>query len=162
MFILSYDVGLNASPFILLQTTCILSATLSRVPSSLWKGENKWGRTGRDKKHQELCWPELPFTSASKLKSHTHHRESGSRSNYRTMMVVWHLWLNGHEFEQALGVGDGQGNGVLQSMGSQRVRHDWATELNWSHSEGSGIYFQTSGDLISIWLPLPLPSVPEG
>ena len=24
--------------------------------------------------------------------------------------------------------------GVLQSMGSQRVRHDWATELNWSHS----------------------------
>ena len=24
--------------------------------------------------------------------------------------------------------------GVLQSMGSQRVRHDWATELNWLHS----------------------------
>ena len=23
--------------------------------------------------------------------------------------------------------------GVLQSMGSQRVRHDWATELNWRH-----------------------------
>ena len=24
--------------------------------------------------------------------------------------------------------------GVLQSMGSQRVRHDWATELNWKYS----------------------------
>ena len=24
--------------------------------------------------------------------------------------------------------------GVLQSMGSQRVRHDWATELNWTSS----------------------------
>ena len=23
--------------------------------------------------------------------------------------------------------------GILQSIGSQRVRHDWATELNWSH-----------------------------
>ena len=23
--------------------------------------------------------------------------------------------------------------GVLQSMGSQRVRHDWATELNWTN-----------------------------
>ena len=23
--------------------------------------------------------------------------------------------------------------GVLQSMGSQRVRHDWATELNWNY-----------------------------
>ena len=25
-------------------------------------------------------------------------------------MVRWHLQLNGHEFEQTLGVGDGQGN----------------------------------------------------
>ena len=24
-------------------------------------------------------------------------------------MVEWHHWLNGYEFEQALGVGDGQG-----------------------------------------------------
>ena len=24
-------------------------------------------------------------------------------------MVCWHLWLKRHEFEQALGVGDGQG-----------------------------------------------------
>ena len=25
-------------------------------------------------------------------------------------MVGWHHWLNGHESEQALGVGDGQGS----------------------------------------------------
>ena len=25
-------------------------------------------------------------------------------------MVGWHHWLNGHEFEQAPGVGDGQGS----------------------------------------------------
>ena len=41
-------------------------------------------------------------------------------------MVGWHHRLDGYEFEQALGVGDGQGRkpGVLWSMGSQRVRHD--------------------------------------
>ena len=39
-------------------------------------------------------------------------------------MVGWHHSLNGHEFEQTPGDGEGQGNGVLQSMGSQRVRHD--------------------------------------
>ena len=40
-------------------------------------------------------------------------------------MVGWHHWLNGHEFEQAPGDGEGQGKlDVLQSMGSQRVRHD--------------------------------------
>ena len=29
--------------------------------------------------------------------------------------------------------------GVLQLMGSQRVRHDWATELNWTESTGEDI-----------------------
>ena len=38
-------------------------------------------------------------------------------------MAGWHHRLN--EFEQAPGVGDGQGKpGMLQSMGSQRVRHN--------------------------------------
>ena len=46
-------------------------------------------------------------------------------------MVEWHHQLNGHEFEQAPGVGDGQGSlaWCMQSMKSQRVGHDWATEL---------------------------------
>ena len=40
-------------------------------------------------------------------------------------MVGWHHQPNGHESEQALGDGEGQGSlGMLQSMGSQRVRHD--------------------------------------
>ena len=34
-------------------------------------------------------------------------------------MVGWHHQLDGHEFEQAPGVGDGQGRLVMQSMGSQ-------------------------------------------
>ena len=39
-------------------------------------------------------------------------------------MVGWPHQLDGHEFEQAPGVGDGQGGPMLQSMGWQRVRHD--------------------------------------
>ena len=38
--------------------------------------------------------------------------------------VGWHHQLDGHEFEQALGVGDGQRLGVLQFMGSQRGGHN--------------------------------------
>ena len=37
-------------------------------------------------------------------------------------MIGWHHRLDGHEFEQALGVDDGQGS--LQSIGLQRVGHD--------------------------------------
>ena len=38
-------------------------------------------------------------------------------------IIGWHHRFNGHEFEEALGDGEGQG-GVLWSMGSQRVGHD--------------------------------------
>ena len=42
-------------------------------------------------------------------------------------MVGWHHQLDGYEFEQALGVGDGQGSLVCYSPW-QRVGHDWATD----------------------------------
>ena len=44
-------------------------------------------------------------------------------------MVGWHHQLNGHEFEQAPGIGDGQGNLACCSPWSHRVGHDCATEL---------------------------------
>ena len=48
-------------------------------------------------------------------------------------MVGWHHQLNGHEFEHAPGVGNGQGGlACSKFMGSQRVRHNWVTELNWT------------------------------
>ena len=57
--------------------------------------------------------------------------EKGTREGE---MAGWHHWLNGHEFEWTPGVGDGQGCLVYCSpWGSQRVRHDWGTELNWSN-----------------------------
>ena len=43
-------------------------------------------------------------------------------------MVGWHHWLNGREFEQLWETVKEREPGVLQSMGSQRVGHDWATE----------------------------------
>ena len=44
-------------------------------------------------------------------------------------MVGCHHQLDGHEFEQASRWRTGK-PGMLQSIGSQRVRQDWATELN--------------------------------
>ena len=46
-------------------------------------------------------------------------------------MVGWHHRPDGHEFEQALGAGDGQGSLTCCSpWGSQIVGHDSAAELN--------------------------------
>ena len=43
-------------------------------------------------------------------------------------MVGWRHQLHVHEFEQAPGDSEGQDTGILQSMGSQRVGGDLATE----------------------------------
>ena len=46
-------------------------------------------------------------------------------------MVGWHHWLNGHEFEQAPGVGDGQGGLVCCSPWG-RKKSDMNERLNWT------------------------------
>ena len=42
-------------------------------------------------------------------------------------MAGWRHLCNGHELGGTLGDGEGQKPGMLQSMGSQRVGHDWVT-----------------------------------
>ena len=43
-------------------------------------------------------------------------------------MVGWHHQLDGHEFEQAPGVGDGQGSLACCNPWGCRVGHNWAAE----------------------------------
>jgi len=50
-------------------------------------------------------------------------------------MVGWHHWLDGQKFAQAPRVGDGWGSLMCCSpWGCKESRHDWLTELNWTHS----------------------------
>ena len=49
-------------------------------------------------------------------------------------MVGWHHQLNGHEFEQTPGVGDGQGG--LACCGSWGHKESDATELKEEEKEG--------------------------
>ena len=54
--------------------------------------------------------------------------EKGTTENE---MVRWHHWLDGHEFEQASGVGDGQG--CLACCSSWGLKESYTTEwLNWT------------------------------
>ena len=47
-------------------------------------------------------------------------------------MVGWYHQLNGHEFEQAPGVGDGQGSLVYCSPWGCK-ESDMTEQLNWTH-----------------------------
>ena len=58
------------------------------------------------------------------------------KGNDRGEMVGWHHPLNGHDFEQSPMVKDKK-PGVLQSMGPQRIGHDWVTEQQQHVKEGN-------------------------
>ena len=111
------------------------------------KGNQSWIFTEKTDAEAEtpIVWP-------PDVKNRLTGKDPGSGKDWRQEekgttedeMVGWHHWLGGQEFEQAPGVGDGQGSLVccMQSMGSQRVRHDWGTEAN-----------RTRGDLVTCPTP---------
>ena len=55
--------------------------------------------------------------------------EGGRRRGQQDEMVGWHHQLNGYEFEQALGSGDGQGSLVCCSSWSLK-ESDMTEQLN--------------------------------
>ena len=55
--------------------------------------------------------------------------EGGRRRGQQDEMVGWHHQLNGYEFEQALGIGDGQGSLVCCSSWSLK-ESDMTEQLN--------------------------------
>ena len=101
------------------------------------KGDQSWRFIGRADAEAEapILWP-------PDVKSWLTGKDPDARKGWRQeekgttedAMVGWHsIQLNGHEFGWTPGVGDGQGGlAMLQCMESQRVRHGWATELNYA------------------------------
>ena len=97
------------------------------------KGNQLWIFTGRT-----VAEPEVPIFWPHDAKSWLIAKDLDAEKDWRREeqgmtedeMVGWHHQLKGHEFEQVLGVGDGQGSLACYNPGSHRVRYDWATELN--------------------------------
>ena len=96
------------------------------------KGKQSWITHWKD-----WCWSQNSNTLATLCEELTLEKtlmlgkmEGRSSRGQQDEMVGWHHWLDGHEFEQAPGVGDGQGSLACCNPWGYRIRHDWATELN--------------------------------
>ena len=93
------------------------------------KGNQSWIFIGRTDAEAEapILWPQDAKTwltgEAPDAGKDWRQEEKGTTE---VEMVGWHHRLNGHEFEQT--PRDGEGQGSLQCVGSQRVNHDLATE----------------------------------
>ena len=111
------------------------SLECKEIQSAHPKGNQCWIFMGRIDAEAEasILWP-------PDAKSWLLGKESDAEKDWRqeekgmteNKMVGWHHQLKGHEFEQALGVGDGQGSLAcyMQSMGPQSL--DTTERLNWT------------------------------
>ena len=107
------------------------------------KGSQYWTFIGRTEAEAEIpiLWP-------PKVKNWLIGKDPDAGKDWRqeekwtteNEMVGWHLWVNGREFEQALGVGDGQGSLACWSpWGCKEL--DTTEWLNWTEPEDSLLNF---------------------
>ena len=108
------------------------------------KGNQPWKFTGRTDAEAEapILWPP---DAKSQLtgKDHDAGKDRGQEEKVATEdeMAEWYHWLNGHEFEQASGEGDGQGSLVCCSpWGRKNLTQlsDWMITIFWKYSKTDG------------------------
>ena len=84
------------------------------------------------------CWTETPILWPPDVKNSLIGKDPSAGKDWRQEekgmtedeMVGWHRWT---WVWASFGIWWWTGkSGVLQSVGSQRVRHNWVTELNWT------------------------------
>ena len=95
------------------------------------KGNQSWifiGRTDAEAEAPILCPPDVKSQLIRKNPDDGKDRSQKEKGMEKNGVVGWHHWLNGHEFDQALGDGYGPGSLVCCSPWGHRVEHDWATK----------------------------------
>ena len=106
------------------------------------KGDQSWVFFGRN-----AAKAETPVLWSPHVKSWLTGKDSDAGRDWgqeekettEDEMAGWHHWLDGREFEWTRSWWWTGRPGMLRFMGSQRVGHDWATELNWTEGRESGV-----------------------
>ena len=114
------------------------------------KGNKSWifiGRTDAEAETRILWLPDAKSWLIRKDPDAGKDWRQKEKGMTEDEMVGWHHWLDGHEFEEAQRIILSITNsGVLQSMGSQRVGHDWVIEPDWTELNHS------PKDVVCRWL----------
>ena len=113
---------------------------LLRVPWIARRSNNQsWRKAILNAHWMDWSWSWNSNTLTTWCKELTHWERSWcwdwkqeKKGTTEDKMVGWHHRLNGHEFEQALGIVDWQGSLACYSPWGRRVGHDWVTELKWT------------------------------
>ena len=130
---------------VVLEKTLEIPLDCKEFQSTHPKGNQSWLFAGRTDNEAEILilWPpDVKKWLIEKDPDAGKDWRQEEKGRIEDEIVGWHQWLDGHEFEQALEGWWWTGKpSILISMGSQRVGHDWATELtDWCFSSCVGLF----------------------
>ena len=103
---------------VMLEKTLECPLDCQEIQSVHPKGDQSWvfiGRTDAEAETPILQPPDVKSWLLRKDPDAGKDWRQGKKGTTEDEMVGWHHWLNGHEFEQAPGIGDGQGSLVCCS-----------------------------------------------
>ena len=119
---------------VMLEKTLECPLDCQEIQSVHPKGDQSWvfiGRTDAEAETPILQPPDVKSWLLRKDPDAGKDWRQGKKGTTEDEMVGWHHWLNRHEFEQAPGIGDGQGS--LVCCGSWGHKESDTTErLIWS------------------------------
>ena len=119
------------------------------------KGNQSWifiGRTDAEAETPILWLPDANNWLIGKDPNAGKDWREGEKGMTEDEMVGWHQWLNGHEFEQAPRVGDGQGSlaccspwdckesDTTEQLNSTQLNEDGESWWEWAWGRASGIF----------------------
>ena len=115
--------------------SCLVRRGSISLPDVKWKNQS-WifiGRTDAEPEAPKPWPPDVKHWLTGKDPDAGKDWRREEKGMTEDEMVGWHHQPDGHEFWVNSGSWWWTGKaGMLQSMGLRRVRHDWATELNWT------------------------------
>ena len=109
------------------------------------KGNQSWIFIGRTDAEAEapILWP--PDTKIHLFEKDPDAVKDWGQKRVMEEMVGWHCQFNGHESEQTLGDGKGQGSLACCSPWGHKKSQDWTTEQQQTYLAESGLSFGTWG-----------------
>ena len=115
------------------------------------KGNQSWIFIGRTDAEVEaaVLWPLEENWLTGKYPDAGKDWRQEEKGMTEDEMVGWHHWHNGHEFEQAQGVGDGQGSLACCSPWGHREL-DTTEQLNWTELKPSRWFWQRWSKIYSL------------
>jgi len=96
------------------------------------KGNQSWIFIGRTDAEAPILWPpDVKNWLIGKNPDAGKVWRQEEKGTTEDKMVGWHHQLDGHEFKQAPGIGDGQGSLACCNPWGHKLTHDRVTELNY-------------------------------